>query len=101
MPTFKKYAQLLNDECSRADEFFTSDITLKDIPTGVGDDVSSLHAWKAMKSHVVAKQTQSVSATVADHSLGDGIEAIGLGGTMFDPYKVAKIKADAGVTPIE
>lgn len=99
MPTLQEYAQLSNDAHNRADDFLFLDSTSGCIQKHIGDDGSSLQVGKAMKLHLAAKQTDSLTANSTDHSRGDGIEPVRLGGTTC-PSKVAKIKADAGVSPM-
>ena len=98
MPTLQEYAQLSDDAHNRADDFLFLDFTPKHIQKHVGDDGSSLQAGEVMKLYLAAKQTDSAWANITDHSRGDGIKPVGLGGTTLGPSKVAKIKADAGVS---
>lgn len=97
MPTLQEYAQLSNDARNRADDFLFLDFTPEDIQKRVGGDGSSLQAGEVMNSYLAAKQTNSAWANITDHSREDGIKPVGLGGTTC-PSKVAKIKADAGVS---
>lgn len=98
MPILQEYAQLSNDARNRADDFLFLDFTPGDIQKRVGGDGSSLQTGEVMKLYLAAKQSDSAWANATDHSREDGIKSVGLGGTTFGPSKVAKIKADAGVS---
>lgn len=97
MPTLQEYAQLSDDAHNRADDFLFLDFTPKHIKKHVGDDGSSLQAGEAMKLYLVANLADVVIANITDHSRGNSIKPVRLGGTTC-PSKVAKIKADAGVS---
>ena len=98
MPTLQEYAQLSNDAHNRADDFLFLDFTPGDIQKHVGDEGSSLQAGEGMKLYPAANLTEFVIANITNHLRGDCIAPVGVAGTSFGPSKVAKIKADGGVS---